>query len=143
MTVRLRPYGKLVATRFDEVKAPAAGKGKDRFDDFPTGSLDLGQGGFQLCAVEHDQRAAVIAARGHLGAEETTIQAFVGEGGVIGAVVRESPAESGLEEGLGCRQIAGGVFDVVDLLVGRHAGFLGGKREGVTDVIWPGRWRPG
>ncbi len=72
-TARLRPYGKLVAARFDEVKASASGEGKDRFDDFPTGGLDLGQGVFQLCAVEHDQRAAVIAARGHLGAEETTI----------------------------------------------------------------------
>lgn len=143
MTARLRPYGKLVAARFDEVKASASGEGKDRFDDFPTGGLDLGQGVFQLGAVEHDQRTTVIAACGHLGAEETAVQAFVGEGGVIGTVVRESPAESGLEESLGGRQIAAGVFDVVDLFVCRHAGFLDSKREGVTDVIWPGRWRPG
>lgn len=70
-----------------------------------------------MCAIEHDQRATIVAARGHLGAEEPTIQALVGEGGVIGAVVREAPTESSLEEGLGSGQVAGGVFDVIDLLV--------------------------
>lgn len=112
------------------MKAPPAGEGEDRFDDRPTRRLYLGQGVFQLRAVEHDQRAAVVAARGHLGTEEPTIQALVGKGGVIRAVVREAPAESGLEEGLGGRQITDGVFDVIDLFVGWYAGFLGGERVG-------------
>lgn len=48
---RLRPHGKLVAARLDEVKAPAAREGKDRFEDCPTSGFDLGLSVFQLHTI--------------------------------------------------------------------------------------------
>jgi hypothetical protein len=66
---------------------------------------------------DDDQGAARGLRRALVGAGEAAGDPAVGEGGVVGAVVRERPAEHLLEEGLCFLQVGGVELDVDILLV--------------------------
>jgi len=127
----LRPHGKLIATGLQKVEAAAAGEVEQRTDYLAAVLLHLGQGGLDVGAVEHQQGAAVGGLAAGVGTVDAAVQALVGEGAVVGAVIGKLPAEHGGKEGLGGRQIPGGKFHVVELFVLQHLSFPG-----------VGRWRP-
>ena len=65
----------------------------------------LGLGCFDIGAVEHQERAALGRAAAQIRLIETAVQPLIGKGAVVGAIVDKLPAEGGLKEGLGGREI--------------------------------------
>src|SRR5690606_31818876 len=121
----LRPHRELVAARFGEVEAAATREGESRLGDGAAGGFHGAQRRLRVVAVEHDERAAGFRACGQACAVEAAVQALAGERDVVGAVVLEGPAEGVAEEPLRRLQVAGRVFDVVDLFVPGHGGLRG------------------
>src|SRR5690606_1767812 len=114
------PDGKFVAARFGEVETPAAREREYRLDDLPARFHDPGERAFEILAVEHDERAPLVGARGGLGREEAAIEPLSRKRRIVGPVIDERPAEGLFEEALGRGEIPRGVFHVIDLSVLRH-----------------------
>src|SRR3546814_3515500 len=102
------------------METPATRKGEYRLDDLPARGQHLRQRAFEILAVEDNERAPLVDARGGFGPEETTIQALSRESRVVGPVILERPAEGLFEEALRGVDIPRGILDVVDLFVCRH-----------------------
>eukprot|EP01042_Synura_sphagnicola_P010232 gene10231-13143_t len=66
------------------MKAPSSRKVEHRLDHMATRRLHLGQCGFEVCAVEHQQGAASGWSGTKAGAEEAAVQPLAREGRVFG-----------------------------------------------------------
>src|SRR5580698_6683869 len=84
------------------------------FNDIAVGGLDFVLDRGEVLGVNYDQRPERTDLR-FLG--ESTGDAAVAEARVVGAVVREGPAEDVLVETLHGRQVGCGKFDVINSMV--------------------------
>src|SRR5690606_27678871 len=78
------PDGKLVAARLGEMESAAAREREYRLDDLPARGHHLGERAFEIVAIEDNERASPVDARGAFGPEETAVQALARESRVIG-----------------------------------------------------------
>jgi hypothetical protein len=99
------------------VEPAAAGVGEDFLGDLPAVADDLPEGLLQALVEDDGQGAARGLRRALVGAGEAAGDLPVDKRGVVGAVVRERPAEHPLEERL-CLLEVGGVELDVEYLVG-------------------------
>jgi hypothetical protein len=84
------PYGEFVSIQVMEMKASAAGKGKNRFDDPCTDVFEATLRLAQVLGIEDDQRPARIhrAAFGEAASQPPIAELAIGR-----AIVRKGPAE--------------------------------------------------
>lgn len=80
------------------METPAAGKGKRGSANGAASLLHFGLGFFETITVENHQSASGGGGGDFVRKEESTVQPFVGEGGVFRAVVSECPAEGLFKE---------------------------------------------
>ena len=102
------------------MKASATRECKDGFDDGATRVDDPGACLLQVGTVEHDQHAALFTVDDVVGAVETTIDARIGEGGVVGPEIIKVPAENRLEEQPGLLDVFRRNLEVVYFFVVIH-----------------------
>ncbi len=120
----LGPDRKFIAAGFDEVETAATGEIKQGANYGAPGAGYLALGRLDIGAVEHQECAALRALVAQIGAVEAAIQPFSLEGAIIGAIIGKLPAESGLKEGLGGREIPRRKLHIVQFFMGFHAVLL-------------------
>ncbi len=95
------------------MKAAAAGEVENGLGDDPAGIGHGVEAGFEIVAIENDQRPG----RRCLGvALEAAVEPGIVEGGIGRAIIAEGPAESLAVERFQRSEIGGGEFDIVDVV---------------------------
>src|SRR5579863_3382070 len=104
------------------MKTAAARVGEDIPGDGAAVIDHAAEGFLQLLVQQDDKGATGGKRRAFVGAGKASGDPSIGKGRVIGAVIRERPAEHGLEECLRFDEIGGLELDVVYLVALVHGG---------------------
>ena len=108
------PYGQFVSIQVMEMKASAAGKGKNRFEDPCAGVFKASLRLAQVVSIENHRRPARIH-RVALG--EAAGQPPIAELAIGGSLIRKGPAEGLAIELTRARDVADSELDIVDTTI--------------------------
>ena len=83
------------------MKTPSARKAENGLDHLATRLFNCRLSGFKMAAVQHQQRRTCSGSGHLLGAEKAAVQARIGKGGVVWAIVSKTPAKYLLKKSFG------------------------------------------